>query len=103
MGDPAALAQSAERVTRNNKVVGSIPTGGSKRKTLAHAGVFCFALNISSRQSPEGEAFYACLGFGGRAASPTPILAHRPADGCGELQGCRARVVCGGTVLLLPW
>jgi hypothetical protein len=26
---PAALAQSAERLTRNEKVVGSIPTGGS--------------------------------------------------------------------------
>ena len=28
---PAALAQSAERLTRNEKVVGSIPTGGSTR------------------------------------------------------------------------
>jgi hypothetical protein len=28
---PAALAQSAERLTRNEKVVGSIPTGGSLR------------------------------------------------------------------------
>src|SRR5690625_4466579 len=27
--DRAALAQSAERLTRNEKVVGSIPTGGS--------------------------------------------------------------------------
>ncbi len=31
----AALAQSAERLTRNEKVVGSIPTGGSSK----HAGV----------------------------------------------------------------
>ena len=30
---PAALAQSAERLTRNEKVVGSIPTGGSTRST----------------------------------------------------------------------
>jgi hypothetical protein len=28
----AALAQSAERLTRNEKVVGSIPTGGSNQK-----------------------------------------------------------------------
>ena len=27
---PAALAQSAERFTRNEQVVGSIPTGGSE-------------------------------------------------------------------------
>ena len=30
----AALAQSAERLTRNEKVVGSIPTGGSTTQAL---------------------------------------------------------------------
>ena len=38
----AALAQSAERLTRNEKVVGSIPTGGSTTQALltSVAGVF---------------------------------------------------------------
>jgi hypothetical protein len=38
---PAALAQSAERLTRNEKVVGSIPTGGSTQtQVIASEGRF---------------------------------------------------------------
>ena len=35
---PAALAQSAERLTRNEKVVGSIPTGGSTQNPRSEVG-----------------------------------------------------------------
>jgi hypothetical protein len=53
-GRPAALAQSAERFTRNEQVVGSIPTGGSQCDQGVHpdSGDALSRLSCSSHGAP---------------------------------------------------
>src|SRR3954466_5362143 len=80
-GQSAALAQSVEHLTRNEKVVGSIPTGGSHLTSV-------FAIRNRTRD--------AALVPTGNGACPVP---YRPASKWG---GVRLRGGCFMTLKKRP-
>lgn len=70
-GPPAALAQSAERLTRNEKVVGSIPTGGSTQTPRSEASSSPGGFVVSGSRGAGRGAGGSCHPPRGRQSSPT--------------------------------
>ena len=98
---PAALAQSAERLTRNEKVVGSIPTGGStsdQRKRCSDTlfpnpswcGTWCEGPSAAHHGQGEGQVQ--------RSGVRRVILRRCCWSGCEGLQGGFDGLLGGGVV-----